>query len=228
MKPVINIDDHLISIDTDRYLMTIVLKQQTQVESQEIIKKHRQEINVFRTGEAINSLQLQTPQYDSQAQSKPVVKICPTCGKEFETIFGAQKYCGKDCFPKKEVKKLEPRKCLHCDIEFIPKLPFSKFCCLQCSKNHWYHKHKKPSTRKVKKKIEPLNNPKAAFIDNKRLEDEKKVKQIINSSPDLSTKIPVKIDAKTTIFVNPGEDIKQARQNFIKKHNQFERDKHDN
>ena len=68
-------------------------------------------------------------------------KVCPTCGKEFETSHNSQKYCSQDCW-KTTVKKI----CEYCGKEFVTTYRNKKTCSPECQKKRkdayykMYHK----------------------------------------------------------------------------------------
>jgi len=54
-------------------------------------------------------------------------KVCPTCGKEFETPYNSQKYCSPACW-KSTVKKI----CVYCGKEFETPYNKQKYCSNAC------------------------------------------------------------------------------------------------
>ncbi len=85
-------------------------------------------------------------------------KICPICGCEFETTNSIVKYCGKVCACKsssirsgKYAKHAshEPRACVECGGEFIPKSKASRFCCKDCYKAYYARLQIRPFKAKI-------------------------------------------------------------------------------
>lgn len=265
MKPAIHIDEQLIRIDTDQYLMTIAFKQQPiTVDIHKIKDKYPQEINVYRAGDVTNSLHNKPDAETRKCQQcgndfilkrkdqvnctsacsnkyhlakgrakkrtekmdNPPVKHCVTCGAEYKAFFNHQKYCNAQCYPSNQKKEKVTFTCAECGKPFEPASKKARFCSALCRKNNYYKIHYQPSAKSIgRPKKQDLNgaSSKAPIIDRQMLQHERKRIKAINASPDLSQKIPVKIDAKTTIYIKPGEDPEQARKNFIERHNQFER-----
>jgi 5-methylcytosine-specific restriction endonuclease McrA len=66
---------------------------------------------------------------------KKIIRICKTCGQEFETNkFTAKKYCSKNCYPinqKTKWKGIELA-CPVCNEKFIQKSHNQKFCTRTC------------------------------------------------------------------------------------------------
>lgn len=84
-------------------------------------------------------------------------KICPICGKEFETTKTKVKYCSSVCVcESKSIKALQyvkrvqhaPKACEECGKEFIPKNIKSKYCCAECKKRYYAKQPKKGFTPK--------------------------------------------------------------------------------
>ena len=123
-------------------------------------------------------------------------KICPVCGKTFETNIPHQKYCSYDCRLDKNLQK----ECAFCGKKFLPTYSFNKYCSVECRRNAAKYVHTvevktcaycgeefKPATNFVKycsvecqrkandkKKHEeyasPFAKPKESFLD-KRIEE---------------------------------------------------------
>jgi endogenous inhibitor of DNA gyrase (YacG/DUF329 family) len=93
MKPSIHIDEQLIRIDTDQFLLSIVFKKQSTKELERSSTHHPDEISVIRAGDASNSLH----------KIKGETRKCIICGKEFITKRSNKKYCSKQCVKKNAV-----------------------------------------------------------------------------------------------------------------------------
>jgi hypothetical protein len=85
-------------------------------------------------------------------------KVCPICGTEFETTNSVVKYCGEICACKaRSIKSLkyakrvsqEPRACVECGGEFIPKSTLSRFCSQDCRKIYTTKNYKKNFQPKI-------------------------------------------------------------------------------
>lgn len=90
-----------------------------------------------------------------------MLKTCPICGAEFETIYSNKKYCSLECkrrhsnnvantkyIPRSTIKKT----CIVCGKEFVPKYTYNKYCSKECMQNHWQHKSGElplPKTREL-------------------------------------------------------------------------------
>lgn len=70
-----------------------------------------------------------------------IMKICPICGKEFESSDSRQKYCSEKCYldsvkkwyhAHKTLKKFNPIKCSICGKEFTPKTRINIYCSPEC------------------------------------------------------------------------------------------------
>ncbi len=80
------------------------------------------------------------------------IKVCPICGKEFETTKTKVKYCSSVCACKsksikavKYVKRVQhvPKTCEECGKEFIPKSKLSRFCSEDCKRIYAAKKRKR-------------------------------------------------------------------------------------
>jgi len=70
--------------------------------------------------------------------NKPIEKICVGCGKQFQTISPAQKYCGRACFGAHYPRKGKVIKCLTCNKEFyipVSMIGIRKYCSQKCSQS---------------------------------------------------------------------------------------------
>ncbi len=64
-------------------------------------------------------------------------KVCPNCHKEFDTFYGARKFCSDECryrigYPLKDYPE---RKCKICGKVFKPKLGHQLNCSKECKEN---------------------------------------------------------------------------------------------
>jgi hypothetical protein len=64
--------------------------------------------------------------------------VCPNCAGTLETHCGRNKMVGRD-----------PRLCLHCGTEFIPKYPTHRYCSQECGVHSKGSREPKPDIRKV-------------------------------------------------------------------------------
>lgn len=76
-------------------------------------------------------------------------ETCPTCGKDFVRIFGAQKYCSSKCCKYsvlerrdkkrermvREYREQHPKECPQCSKSFIAKANHQIFCSIECNKD---------------------------------------------------------------------------------------------
>lgn len=58
-----------------------------------------------------------------------MIKICPTCGKEFKTRYNRVKYCSHECYIATRKKEAIVKVCPVCGVEFIDKKHPSKIYC---------------------------------------------------------------------------------------------------
>ena len=64
--------------------------------------------------------------------------VCPNCAATLDT------HCGR----KNRIER-EPRACLHCGREFIPKYPMHRYCCQRCGSHSKGSHQPRPERRKV-------------------------------------------------------------------------------
>lgn len=201
MKPYITIDDQEIYIDGEHYTLTIRLKQVPVTKLSEEIKSSTEDIIGFPK-EVLAAM-----------DAAP-----PAPGKE-NTSNGKHWLKGKPAYV--ALSKI----CKHCKMEYKPTGNAQTYCSKECNIAANQAVEPKPEAEppKVETKSKP-NRTNAAIRDKRELHADKKLKAALKKSPNTDDLTPVRIDDKTTIYVEPGEDIEAARQNFINKHNQFEND----
>ena len=74
-------------------------------------------------------------------------RVCPICGKKFETNSGNKKYCSKECSQVKYPVRKKPlfKICENCHKRFRAISKNSKFCSLECGRE--FNKIRRPSFR---------------------------------------------------------------------------------
>ena len=79
-----------------------------------------------------------------------MIRICPTCGKQFETTCISKKYCCYACNPR---KRNITRICPVCGKSFNPKFQVTRlYCSKECAE------YAKKTTKKTKPKPEKRTN----------------------------------------------------------------------
>lgn len=64
-----------------------------------------------------------------------MIKVCPTCGKEFKTRYTRVKYCSHECYIATRRKETVIKVCPTCGKKFTDKRhPDKKYCCKKCSR----------------------------------------------------------------------------------------------
>ncbi len=233
MKPLIHIDDTQIHIDDEHYTLFIRFKQKSpEIKLPNPLEEYPKTITVIREGDKTNSLH--------KKHVKDNLKKCAICKTAFKPYRRDSKCCSEEC---KQVYKIKKNKstrtksehplsgkppitgikiCPNCRKEYKPTSNGQKFCSINC-KTYFHQAESKPETESLKPAIKQnITNPRAAVLDKKTLAQEKKLKELLENSPKTDDMVPVFIDTKTTIYIKPGEDVEEARRNFIEKHNQFE------
>jgi hypothetical protein len=233
MKPLIHIDDTQIHIDDEHYTLFIRFKQQPLNNQVNNTGKYPNEIIAIRGNE---------PPVHKHIEKNLEKKKCLMCDTVFNPSRVDKIFCSKKCKSAHRNNKhrstnptVSPLKgqpaltgikvCAYCKNEYKPTSNVQKYCTPECKRAFLVEQAKpiiKTETPKpaIKQK---LSNPKAAQYDKKVLAQEKKLQKLLQNSPKTDDLIPVFIDAKTTIYIKPGEDVDEARKNFIEKHNQFEK-----
>lgn len=73
-----------------------------------------------------------------------MIRVCPVCGEEFETLHAFKKYCSKECAYKHKLDvdrkrreefraKRVPINCKICGREFMPIRKDQKYCSKKCA-----------------------------------------------------------------------------------------------
>lgn len=62
------------------------------------------------------------------------IRKCQTCKKDFMPNSYPQKYCNKECNPKKKTKLYKEFECKFCHILFLSKMIHRNFCCNECER----------------------------------------------------------------------------------------------
>jgi hypothetical protein len=230
MKPLITITDEQIHIDDEHYTLFIRFKQQPiGAIMKPIPGEFPDTVTVIREGDKTNSL------HNKKDQIK-----CVMCGSLFKPYRIDSKCCSEKCKKASKINKVKLTRtksehplagkpavtgikiCPQCQKEYKPTSNVQKFCSTSC-KTSFRQAEPKPPAGSTKPPIkQKATNPRAAALDKKTLAQEKKLKKLLESSPKTDDMVPVFIDTKTTIYIKPGEDVEEARRNFIDKHNQFE------
>lgn len=108
-----------------------------------------------------------------------MIKICPACGKEFETKWKAKNFCSYECNYKswyavqraKRLVKFYKKVCPVCGREFKTKFKRHKICSDACRKI--YQKEYKGSLNKTTSAVEPVTektNKRVCFACGKSFE----------------------------------------------------------
>lgn len=109
-----------------------------------------------------------------QSRRTKVTKVCVWCGAEFETEHRGTKYCSLSCrqsaADEQRVKsvenrkpKHEPKECLHCGKEFIPRDGRQIYCCTECATQRYRLEYKSLAEERKKDKAEKKKKPKKPY-----------------------------------------------------------------
>ena len=91
-----------------------------------------------------------------------LIKVCPSCGVEFEAKRPFQKYCshrcgGRDFYRQKSSRReLHKRTCQNCGAEFETKYGHQKFCSSKCTNAYHFRKFEEAHPHHRRKYNEPL------------------------------------------------------------------------
>lgn len=112
---------------------------------------------------------------------------------------------------RRRAKKNYPKKtCPICGTMFKPRTFKTRFCGEPCRFRYMHLKNKGWTEEMIFNKTILKNHPDKAQLAHERI-----LQNAIAMSPDLTTKVPVVIDSKTTIFIDPWKDPVQARKNYL-------------
>jgi len=231
MKPLIHIDDTQIHIDDEHYTLFIRFKKQ--------LETHQVRNTTVYPDEIIAICGNDPPEEKLKIKDLKE-RTCVMCEAPFKPYRVDQKYCSKKCKAaynnhrhRSVSTNVHPLKgqpaivgikvCHNCSKEFKPTSNVQKFCSDLCKRSFIKVDPKQKIKTLSPERKQHLNNPKAGIRDRQELKAEKLRKMALEQSPKTDDLLPVFIDAKTTIYIKPGEDPEQARKNFIEKHNQFEK-----
>lgn len=124
----------------------------------------------------------------------------------------------KELLRKKKQRKYNRKKrmnypkkaCPICGTIFKPRTYKTRFCDEPCRFRYLSLKNKGWTDEMIFNKSILKNHP-----DKLQLEKDRAVLNAIAISPDIATKVPVIIDSRTTIFIDPGKDPQQARNKYL-------------
>lgn len=162
-------------------------------------------------------------------------RVCVHCGKEYIPVRSNQKTCGGQCArdywkltkdekkPKFRRREMFDKVCKACGKTYSTGMPQSRYCSPSCSQRAWrnrknglpddYIKAKVLYRPKTDKKTNITIKSSAARADKELLQE-----KVIPPPPDLTQKIPLRIDHRTVIYIKPDEDPEEAKARFLLKH----------